>query len=65
MTDKQLYMSRGVQALSRRFSVYEDDEVFYVAEIIEASNEVLDEILKNSEVEECRDESTDFRFKES
>lgn len=65
MTDKQLYMFRGVQALRRRFSVCEDDEVFYVSEIIEVSNEVLDEILNGNEMEECRDESTDFRFEES
>lgn len=47
MTDKQRYMVVGMDKLLRKFSVFANDREFTVDDIIKASNEVYDEILKD------------------
>lgn len=46
MNDKQRLMIEGMDRLLRRFNKYPDDIEFTVEEIIRASNEVYEEILK-------------------
>lgn len=45
MTDKQRDMIAGVDWLLRKFNKYVDSKEFTVAEIIQASNEAVQEIL--------------------
>ena len=46
MTEKQGYMIAGMDKLLCRFNVCSDDKTFTVEEIVKASNEVYEEILK-------------------
>lgn len=46
MTDKQRDMIAGMDMLLRKFSKYPDYKEFTVEDIINASNEVYEEILK-------------------
>ena len=46
MTDKQKYMIAGMDKLLHKFNNYSNDKEFTVADIIAASNEVYDEIIK-------------------
>ncbi len=50
MTEKQKTMIQGMDMLLRKFNKYPDDKTFTVAEIINASNEVYDNILNDIEV---------------
>lgn len=46
MNDKQRLMIEGMDRLLRRFNKYPNDKEFTVEEIIEVSNEIYDEIVK-------------------
>lgn len=46
MTEKQKLLLSGMDMLLKKFSVYPNDKMFTVEEIIEKSNEVYREILK-------------------
>lgn len=50
MTEKQRTMIQGMDMLLRKFSRYPNDKSFTVEEIINASNEVYDNILNDIEV---------------
>lgn len=45
MTEKQKTMIQGMDMLLRKFNKYPNDKTFTVAEIINTSNEVYDNIL--------------------
>lgn len=49
MTEKQRDMIAGVDWLLKKFSKYVDSKEFTVAEIIQASNEAVQEILTEVE----------------
>lgn len=55
MNDKQRLMIEGMDRLLRRFNKYPNDKEFTVEEIIEVSNEIYDEIVKeeNQHLEVC------------
>lgn len=46
MTNKVRYMIEGMDKLLRKFNKYENEREFTVEEIIEISNEVYNEIMK-------------------
>lgn len=46
MNDKQRLMIEGMDRLLRRFNKYPNDKESTVEEIIEVSNEIYDEIVK-------------------
>ena len=48
MNDKQRLMIEGMDRLHRRFNKHPNDKEFTVEEIINISNEVYEEILKEN-----------------
>lgn len=57
MTDKQRIMVEGMDMLLGKFNHQSDNKMFSVEEIIKASNEVYEEIMKNEVLSEINNPS--------